>query len=91
MSDREHLYTCEHCGAPIYAGGKAQFDSEGIALCADHAATLSDNIASWQADLESDEPYWPEIFDTMEEVKTMIEGLRDQLARDGDGPVLVEV
>lgn len=88
MSDREIIYRCEHCSAPIYTGDKAQVDDDGVAFCPDHAAKISEVIASWQDDMDSDAPYWPEVFDAVDEVEAHIAGLRAMLDRDGDVPLV---
>lgn len=93
MTNREQIFTCESCGAPIHEGDMAQFDSEGIAFCEMHAATLSEIISHWQDDLAEDEGSagWPEYFDDPEEVRDQIEKWKARLAAEGDIKLLQEV
>ncbi|NPD16935.1 hypothetical protein HOY34_17215 [Xinfangfangia sp. D13-10-4-6] len=89
----EAYYHCEQCGKPLFPGDKVQLDSEGIAFCEEHAATLSDLIAYWEPDLAEDEENagWPEFFDDPEEVRAKIEEWKARLAAGGDVKLLQEV
>lgn len=83
MTDREQIYTCEECGAPIYRGDKYQPGGE-CDFCPEHAATLADILQFWERDIADTEyPAWPDHFETIEEARAHVESLRDQIARQG--------
>lgn len=86
MTDREHIYSCEECGAPIFHGDLAQFDTEGTAICEKHAATLSEIIGDWKDDLAQDEDSacWPAYYEDPSEVEAMIDRLQARLDAEGD-------
>lgn len=89
MTDREHIYTCESCGAPIYAGDKACTFYSEITLCFDHAVKRSSEIEAWEAAL--DDGSWGELlesdnFSSVAEVEAHLAKLRAVLEAEGDGP-----
>lgn len=83
-TDREHLYTCEHCGKPIYEGDQYQPGGE-CDFCPEHAATLADILDFWEQDVSDDckWPAWSDQFDSIEDAQAFIVSLREQIARDG--------
>ncbi|MCB5411514.1 hypothetical protein [Pseudogemmobacter faecipullorum] len=86
MTDREHIYTCESCGAPIYAGDKACRFYTDAAMCAEHAMKLSDALREYQHALEGGYSLLEnEDFDE-EFMLQQIAKLELQIAREGDGP-----
>lgn len=84
MTEREVLYTCEQCGAAIHLGDRASVDSEGVALCETHSPMLSEIIASWSDDLDSESPFWPEVFDTPSDIHAHVDALEKDLIQNGD-------
>lgn len=84
MTEREALYTCEQCGAAIQLGDRASVDNDGVALCETHSPMLSEVIASWIDDLDSESPYWPEVFDYPSDIHAHVRKLEQDLAENGD-------
>jgi len=91
MADREPVHHCEQCSAPIYEGDKACFCGDGCAFCVEHAPMLSDVIAEWREDMDSDEPYWPECFLGIDDVAEYVAKLEADLAEKGDRKMVDEV
>ena len=83
--EREHLYTCESCGAPIYAGDKYQPGGE-CDFCPKHAATLAEILDFWERDVAdgAEYPAWSDEFETIEAAREHVEDLRARIERDGE-------
>lgn len=82
--DREPLYICEECGAPIYQGDQYQPGGDAN-FCAEHAATLAEILAFWEDDVAGQEDHaaWPHEFNSIEDAHEHIAELRKRIAANG--------
>lgn len=91
MPDNQPVYHCEQCSKPLFPGDMAQIDSEGAAMCPDHAAGIADFVAFWEADLQSDAPLWPDAFLSLDHLHQQIDSWKGDMAAHGNIRPLVEV
>lgn len=86
MTTREHIYTCESCGAPIYAGEQFCAFYTDIVFCAEHAMKRSDELVILREAVKGGySPYEGEVYDEAL-ILDKIAKLELLIAREGDGP-----
>lgn len=87
--ERDVAGHCEACTKPIYDLDAYCPCTDGIMLCEEHAAKLSDVIRQYREILAVPNPYLPENIDTKEELAEVLTTLEADLEANGDRKILV--
>ena len=82
---------CLACDEPVFEGEPYQPAGEGEILCEEHAATLSEIVASWRFEIADDPDHgwqWNETVSSKEEYLARLDSLERDLSENGDRKVL---